>query len=481
MSPMAGIQEDGGSARGGPGARNGRAPRRGEPGKLGAAVTGRNVRVDRVTAAGAGAAGAAGGPDHGPPGVLEVLDEVEHGWRSSSTSCGTTPPTAVHTLEDIFRPPARPDGAWRGAGFAGGAERWFERVAWAGGAAARGRVGVEHRGRAGRGAGGPGRGRAAGAAPTAPAPSRRHAAVAAAFRAADRPTTPTSPTPRSIARRPARRERQAARRAPGAGRAGGRGRRRGEVIAAPDSAARRRGRGRRAARGVAGGRARRRGGAAGGRPARAHAHAAQRAPQRAHRPLLHRRLADRGARGAGPGIYAPPRGLVEVTPETQDTPVSEHLRIRDFLTHDQARVWPKYLVIDPRNVDKIELVLAELERRGIPARGVHVMSGFRTPQYNRAGGDARGRAGLSRHMYGDAADLWIDNDGDGVMDDLDRDGRHGVGDALVVCDAVERVERAHPELVGGCGYYPGNGAHGPFTHIDTRGYRARWVGSGDGG
>jgi uncharacterized protein YcbK (DUF882 family) len=161
--------------------------------------------------------------------------------------------------------------------------------------------------------------------------------------------------------------------------------------------------------------------------------------------------------------------------------VSEHLHIRDFLTHDQQHVWPKYVVIDPRNVDKIELVLADLERRGVPARGVHVMSGFRTPQYNRGGGDPSGRAGLSRHMYGDAADLWIDNDGDGRMDDLDGDGRHGVGDARAVCAAVDRVEQAYPELVGGCGYYPGNGAHGPFTHIDARGYRARWAGSGDGG
>ena len=68
-----------------------------------------------------------------------------------------------------------------------------------------------------------------------------------------------------------------------------------------------------------------------------------------------------------------------------------------------------------------------------------------------------------------------------LADDLDRDGRHDLDDARLVCEAVDRVERAHPELVGGCGHYPGNGAHGPFTHIDARGYRARWVGSGDGG
>ena len=189
---------------------------------------------------------------------------------------------------------------------------------------------------------------------------------------------------------------------------------------------------------------------------------------------------ERGAVAAR-GNYAPPRGLIEVTPQTQDTPLSEHLRIRDFLTHDQADVWPKYVVIDPRIIDKDELVLADLERRGIPARGVHILSGFRTPHYNAAGGDPTGRAGLSRHMYGDANDLWIDNTGGGQMDDLNHDGRRDLRDAQVICDAVDRVEQAHPELVGGCGVYPGNGAHGPFTHIDARGYRARWTGSGDGG
>jgi hypothetical protein len=27
--------------------------------------------------------------------------------------------------------------------------------------------------------------------------------------------------------------------------------------------------------------------------------------------------------------------------------------------------------------------------------------------------------------------------------------------------------------------YVGNAGHGPFIHVDTRGYRARWLGTGD--
>jgi hypothetical protein len=83
-------------------------------------------------------------------------------------------------------------------------------------------------------------------------------------------------------------------------------------------------------------------------------------------------------------------------------------------------------------------------------------------------------------MYGDAADLFIDSNGDGVMDDLNRDGRSTIADARVVSEAVDRVEAAHPELIGGAGVYPAASGHGPFIHIDTRGYRARWIGSGGG-
>ena len=186
------------------------------------------------------------------------------------------------------------------------------------------------------------------------------------------------------------------------------------------------------------------------------------------------------ARAGQKGVnYAPPSGFIEVTPENQNTQLSEHFKLKDFLPHDQQNVWPKYIVLDTKLIDKDELVLQDLKEHGINPAGVRVMSGFRTPQYNAGGGDPRGRAALSRHMYGDANDIYIDNDGDGQMDDLNHDGRVNIADAKVIQDAVNRVERAHPSLIGGCGIYSGTSAHGPFTHIDTRGYPARWIGTGD--
>lgn len=178
--------------------------------------------------------------------------------------------------------------------------------------------------------------------------------------------------------------------------------------------------------------------------------------------------------------YTPPSGFIEVTPQNQNLKVSDHFRLRDFLTKDQPNVWPKYLLLSPKLLDKLELTIEELERRGIRVTYVQVMSGFRTPRYNHSGGDTTGRANLSRHMYGDASDIFVDNDRNGMMDDINRDGRVDTRDAQVIADAADRAERRYPSLAGGIGVYSACCGHGPFAHIDVRGFRARWRGSGNG-
>jgi hypothetical protein len=173
------------------------------------------------------------------------------------------------------------------------------------------------------------------------------------------------------------------------------------------------------------------------------------------------------------GAYDNPAGFVEVTAENTNVAVSDHFRLGDFATHDGAPL-PKYIVLREALLDKLELVLTELQIRDVPTQRVEVLSGFRTPAHNFALGDASGRARESRHQYGDATDLIIDADGDGRMDDLNRDGRVDVADVRVIESAVDRVELAHPELAGGLGLYREMGPSGPFAHIDVRGTRARW-------
>jgi uncharacterized protein YcbK (DUF882 family) len=173
-------------------------------------------------------------------------------------------------------------------------------------------------------------------------------------------------------------------------------------------------------------------------------------------------------------LYGLPEGFIEVTQDNQDVMLSSRFRVRDFLTKDQSTVWPKYLVVQPTLLDKLELIADALERLGKPST-IRVLSGFRTPQYNAKGVCRRcGRAKDSRHMYGDASDIYVDGDGNGVMDDLNGDGRVNVADARYLARIADQVESEHPELTGGIGIYRGTGAHGPFVHVDTRGFVARW-------
>ena len=171
--------------------------------------------------------------------------------------------------------------------------------------------------------------------------------------------------------------------------------------------------------------------------------------------------------------YFNPDGFVEVTPANRQLRLSQHFVLGDFLTHDQMAKWPKYVVLEEKLIDKLELVMQALSARGIAATGAVVLSGFRAPYYNDRG-VGEGMARASRHQYGDAADIIIDSNGDGRMDDLSGDGRVDIRDAEVVNRAVDDVEARYPSLVGGLGRYQAMGPRGPFAHIDVRGTSARW-------
>ena len=175
--------------------------------------------------------------------------------------------------------------------------------------------------------------------------------------------------------------------------------------------------------------------------------------------------------------YDNPLGFIEVTPRNQDLQVSENFRLRDFVTKDQSSVWPKYVVLREALVDKLELVIDQMHLMGYPVSHIQVMSGFRHPFYNQQGVARGGRARESRHQYGDASDVFVDDNRDGRMDDLDGDGRVTALDSDLIILAVERVEMAHPELTGGMGRYHATHAHGPFVHVDVRGTPARWGGA----
>lgn len=174
----------------------------------------------------------------------------------------------------------------------------------------------------------------------------------------------------------------------------------------------------------------------------------------------------------GHANYRAPENFLEVTDGLEDLAVSPHFRLGQFLCKQTAD-GTRYLVLSERLLVKLEGILEAANERGWQADTFTVMSGYRTPAYNASIGNGR----HSRHIYGGAADIFIDSNGDGVMDDLNGDGVHDRQDAAALFDLVDSLSHNSPRLtplIGGLGEYAPTSNHGPFVHVDERGWRARW-------
>lgn len=186
--------------------------------------------------------------------------------------------------------------------------------------------------------------------------------------------------------------------------------------------------------------------------------------------------------------YAKPTGFIEVTRENQDTWVSPHFQLKQFASpqtkdgiHVKAiadagapEIFPKYMLLETRLLLKLEMFIEKIKEKGIKTDGLFVHSGYRTPYYNSAIGN---RTKHSRHVYGDAADVYVDFNNDRMIDDLDNNGKTDNADATVLFNIIHEVlkEPWHDEeLIGGIGYYTSRSFRGPFVHIDTRGFEIHW-------
>src|SRR5206468_6404073 len=107
----------------------------------------------------------------------------------------------------------------------------------------------------------------------------------------------------------------------------------------------------------------------------------------------------------GNPLYVPAAGFIEVTKDNQETKVSPHFMLKQFLCkEDTSKRFPKYIVLQPRLLLKLEAILEEVNTLGFHVDTFHVMSAYRTPYYNHAIGDVK----YSMHQWGSAADIFID-------------------------------------------------------------------------
>jgi peptidase M15-like protein len=177
----------------------------------------------------------------------------------------------------------------------------------------------------------------------------------------------------------------------------------------------------------------------------------------------------------GNALYRPPAGFIEVTRDNEDTHVTPHFRLKQFVCKQEPiGQYPKYIVLEERLLLALEAVLELANVMGHDVDTLHVMSAYRTPYYNHAIGDVM----YSMHQWGHAADVFIDEHDKFRMDDLNGDDRSDMKDSRYLADRIERLllQPGYEKFQGGIGFYPATAAHPPFVHVDVRGTRARWQG-----
>jgi uncharacterized protein YcbK (DUF882 family) len=124
------------------------------------------------------------------------------------------------------------------------------------------------------------------------------------------------------------------------------------------------------------------------------------------------------------------------------THITEHFKWSEFACHDGTPVPQQYRPQTRRLCEALEVLRSELGDQQVA-----IMSGYRTPEWNRrVKGSAR-----SQHLHARAADIRVL----GVSPDK-------------VAKTIERLIAEGRMPQGGLGQYD------TFTHYDLRNYHARW-------
>ncbi|MBM3333231.1 hypothetical protein FJY63_01075 [Candidatus Sumerlaeota bacterium] len=186
-----------------------------------------------------------------------------------------------------------------------------------------------------------------------------------------------------------------------------------------------------------------------------------------------------------PEQFLPPRAFYLVDDESRQLAISRYFRLGDFALDNPWFSLGKrqYIALDPGLVRKIEDLVDELKRSGLPGEKIRFICAFRPPSctkgpFGQGGGEPLDQP-FSLHLYGKAVDLVLDADGDQRLDDLDGDGRLSVRDTIPLIRCVNALDRRYRAqklpLYGSLAVYEQHtfqhpSVRSPYVHIAIGGH-----------
>lgn len=171
------------------------------------------------------------------------------------------------------------------------------------------------------------------------------------------------------------------------------------------------------------------------------------------------------------GRYVRPQGLIELTPEVLEARVSPHFKLKQFAPKQKGN--PKYMVLRENLVLKLEYILAEIKKANASTPvTLKITSAYMTPFANAE----EGHAIYSRHIYGDAVTFIVDQNNDGIMDDLNHDGKTDMKDVRWLFDLIDKLStrKDYQQLEGGLAHYKSMKKKSGYIYIDARGKKVRF-------
>jgi len=180
--------------------------------------------------------------------------------------------------------------------------------------------------------------------------------------------------------------------------------------------------------------------------------------------------------------YHPPKWFARVAKSERGIRISPHFTIGQFCS-PYTNEDPVYVAISPRLIDRLEQIHDRLITPERKDPRIAILRAFISPnEANQLRRKGLVMAEFSRYLYGDAASIILDQNSDGVMDDLNGDGKADLEDVDVLARIVEGIER-DTKIYGGLGMYSGPGKDQllpktPFLAIDLRGVKSRFGGGG---
>jgi hypothetical protein len=170
--------------------------------------------------------------------------------------------------------------------------------------------------------------------------------------------------------------------------------------------------------------------------------------------------------------YSKPTGFLKIEKSLLNLNLTPHFKMNQFVTN-QSNKFPQYIVLQESLLLKLEYFLEEVNKAGYKADTFGIVSIYRSPYFNKKLGN---NTDFSRHLFGDAADIYIDHSGNQWMDDLNGDGNSTIKDSNILFDLAVKFDQKEKfsQLQGGVCSYKGNGVRGPFLHIDSRGFHVSW-------